>query len=161
MLRLLENFNLEEVQSAVKDALRLGALSFDAVKHLVLCRLGGRPPRLDLELYPYLPRVSVKPHIRQGLHDLAVGEGGMNDRPTLLLEHHLKELRLPSFLREYGKMAAQCVAEGVDQPNLSVAAGRTGTHRPPPADGATPHPGGPPPLRQEPGTPSTSRPSHR
>ncbi len=29
----------------------------------------------------------------------------MNDRPTLLLEHHLKELRLPSFLREYGKMA--------------------------------------------------------
>ena len=36
-----------------------GALSFDAVKHLVLCRLEGRPPRLDLELYPYLPRVSV------------------------------------------------------------------------------------------------------
>ena len=59
MLRLLENFNLEEVQSAVKDALRLGALSLDAVKHLVLCRLGGRPPRLDLEIYPYLPRVSV------------------------------------------------------------------------------------------------------
>ena len=59
VLRLLENFSLEEVQSAVKDALRLGALSFDAVKHLVLCRLEGRPPRLDLELYPYLPRVSV------------------------------------------------------------------------------------------------------
>ncbi len=30
----------------------------------------------------------------------------MNDRSTLLLEHHLKELKLPSFLREYGKMAA-------------------------------------------------------
>ena len=59
VLRLPENFNLEEVQSAVKDALRLGDLSFDAVKHLVLCRLEGRPPRLDLELYPYLPRVSV------------------------------------------------------------------------------------------------------
>ena len=40
----------------------------------------------------------------------------MNDRPTLLLEHHLKELKLPSFLREYGKMAAQCAAEGVDHP---------------------------------------------
>ena len=40
----------------------------------------------------------------------------MNDRSTLLLEHHLKELKLPSFLREYGKMAAQCAAEGVDQP---------------------------------------------
>ena len=40
----------------------------------------------------------------------------MNDRSTLLLEHHLKELKLPSFLREYSKMAAQCAAEGVDHP---------------------------------------------
>ena len=59
VLRLLESFRLEEVHRAVKDAIRLGALSFDAVKHLVLCRLEGRPPRLDLELYPYLPRVRV------------------------------------------------------------------------------------------------------
>ena len=59
VLRLLESFSLEEVQSAARDALRLGALSFDAVKHLVLCRPEGRPPRLDLELYPYLPRVRV------------------------------------------------------------------------------------------------------
>ena len=29
------------------------------MKHLVLCRLEGRTPRLDLELYPYLPRVRV------------------------------------------------------------------------------------------------------
>ena len=28
----------------------------------------------------------------------------MSDRSTLLLEHPLKELKLPSFLREYGKM---------------------------------------------------------
>ena len=55
----LRSFRMGEVQSAVKDALRLGAISFDAVKHLVLCRLEGRPPRLDLELYPYLPRVRV------------------------------------------------------------------------------------------------------
>ena len=30
------------------------------MKHLLLCRIEGRPPRLDLDLYPYLPRVSVK-----------------------------------------------------------------------------------------------------
>ena len=59
VLRLMESFQLEEVHAAVRDALRLGAVSFDAVKHLVLCRLEGRPPRLDLELYPYLPRVRV------------------------------------------------------------------------------------------------------
>ena len=40
----------------------------------------------------------------------------MNDQSALLLEHHLKELKLPSFLREYEKMAAQCAAEGVDHP---------------------------------------------
>ena len=40
----------------------------------------------------------------------------MNQRSILLLEHHLKELKLPSFLREYGKMAAQCASEGVDHP---------------------------------------------
>ena len=40
----------------------------------------------------------------------------MSGKSALLLEHHLKELRLPSFLREYGKMAAQCAAENVDHP---------------------------------------------
>ena len=50
VLRLMENFPEDKV---------LGAISFDAVKHLVLCRMEGRSPRLDLELYPYLPRVTV------------------------------------------------------------------------------------------------------
>ena len=38
----------------------------------------------------------------------------MSSKSTLLLEHHLKELKLPSFLREYGNMAARCAAENVD-----------------------------------------------
>ena len=41
----------------------------------------------------------------------------MSNRSTLLLEHHLKELRLPTFLREYRKLAAQCTAENVDHPD--------------------------------------------
>ena len=41
----------------------------------------------------------------------------MSDQSTLLLEHHLKELKLPTFLREYGKLAAQCAAEGVSHPD--------------------------------------------
>ena len=45
VLRLLETFSQQEVHRAVRDAIRLGALSFDAVKHLVLCRLEGRPPQ--------------------------------------------------------------------------------------------------------------------
>jgi transposase len=59
VLRLLETFRLEDVQAGVREALRLGALGFDAVKHLVLCRIERRPPKLDLTVYPYLPRVAV------------------------------------------------------------------------------------------------------
>ena len=41
----------------------------------------------------------------------------MSHQSTLLLERHLKELKLPSFLREYDKLAAQCAAEGVSHPD--------------------------------------------
>ena len=47
------------LHGAVKDALRLGAIGYDAVKHLVLCRIERRPPKLDLDIYPYLPRANV------------------------------------------------------------------------------------------------------
>ena len=57
--RLLEDFRLAHVSGAIQDALRLGAIGFDAVKHLVLCRLEHRPPRLDLAQYPHLPAPRV------------------------------------------------------------------------------------------------------
>ena len=38
----------------------------------------------------------------------------MSDTPLLLLAHHLKALRLPTFLREYDKVARQCASEGID-----------------------------------------------
>ena len=38
----------------------------------------------------------------------------MNEAPEPLLAHHLKTLRLPTFLREYEKQARICAAEGVD-----------------------------------------------
>ena len=59
VLRLMENFRKEEVHKAVRDALDLGAISFDAAKHLLLSRIENRPARLDLTLYPHLPRVRV------------------------------------------------------------------------------------------------------
>jgi transposase len=58
-LRLLETFPLSEVSQAIDDALRLPAISFDAVKHLLLCRIERRPARLDLENYPHLPAAQV------------------------------------------------------------------------------------------------------
>jgi hypothetical protein len=60
VLRLLETFSVPEVAQSVLDALHLGTISFDAVKHLLLCRLERRPPRLDLENYPHLPMAEVQ-----------------------------------------------------------------------------------------------------
>ena len=38
----------------------------------------------------------------------------MTDAPQVLLQHHLKKLRLPTFQSDYGKLAAQCAAEDKD-----------------------------------------------
>ena len=38
----------------------------------------------------------------------------MTDTPQVLLAHHLKSLKLPTFLREYDKQARQCATEGAD-----------------------------------------------
>jgi transposase len=60
ILRLFETFEMEHVHGAVCQALDLGAIGYDAIKHLVLCRVERRPPRLDLDCYPYLPRARVE-----------------------------------------------------------------------------------------------------
>lgn len=59
VLRLLESFDLDDLHVAIRNALHLGAVGFDAVKHLVLCQVEKRPPKLDLDVYPYLPRATV------------------------------------------------------------------------------------------------------
>ena len=59
VLRLIESFSLDDVRAAISEALERGVISFDAVKHLVLCRIEKRPPRLNLLAHPYLPRAEV------------------------------------------------------------------------------------------------------
>ena len=59
VLRLMEDFHQHQVEEAVAQALKLGAVSFDAVKMLLLARLENRPVRLDLTFYPYLPAATV------------------------------------------------------------------------------------------------------
>ena len=54
VLRLIEVFPQTAVAAAATDAIRLGAIGFDAVKQLVLARLEQRPVRLDLTAYPSL-----------------------------------------------------------------------------------------------------------
>ena len=44
----------------------------------------------------------------------------MSDTPQLLPAHHLKALRLPTFLREYDRQARQCAAGGADHVRYPV-----------------------------------------
>ena len=59
VLRLMEVFSTDEVAAAVRKSIARGSNGFDAVKHLVLCHIERRPPRLDMTVYPYLPRTHV------------------------------------------------------------------------------------------------------
>jgi hypothetical protein len=114
VLRLLITFRITDVEAGIQSALERGTIGFDAMKHLVLCRIERRPPRLDMTVYPYLPRAHVTVTSARDYRALLSGRWVMTDTPQLLLAHHLKALRLLTFLREYDKVAKQCVAEGVD-----------------------------------------------
>ena len=61
VLRLPERFDLAVLHLAINDALQMRAVSFDAIKHLMLCRVERRSPRLDqdLDVYPFLPRTNI------------------------------------------------------------------------------------------------------
>ena len=60
VLRLLEAMPRDIVSFAVTEAIRLGAIGFDAVKLIALARIERRPARLDLSAYPHLPKTTVK-----------------------------------------------------------------------------------------------------
>ena len=73
VLRLMEAFDIHDVAAAVRDAIERGAIGFDAVKHLVLCRIERRPPRLDMSIYPYLPKATVATTSARSYMDLLAG----------------------------------------------------------------------------------------
>ena len=75
VLRLMEVFPLDDVAAAARDAIARGAIGFDAVKHLILCRIERRPPRLDMTVYPYLPRATVATTTPRAYLDLLAGGG--------------------------------------------------------------------------------------
>ncbi len=60
VLRLMEAIPMEIVATAVTEAIRLGAIGFDAVKQIALARVERRPARLDLTAYPHLPKMDVR-----------------------------------------------------------------------------------------------------
>ena len=77
-----------------------GAIGYDAIKHLVLCRVERRPPRLDLDCLSLPATGAGRDHQALELPQPDVRDGGMSDTPQVLLQHHLKKLKLPTFQSE-------------------------------------------------------------
>ena len=114
VLRLLESFRLEELAGAVDDALqaRRDRLRCDQASGAVPHRAASAPAQPRRLSVP-----AARPgrnDVRQVVHEPAVGAPPMTDTPQVLLVHHLKTLKLPTFLSEYDKIARQCASEGVD-----------------------------------------------
>jgi transposase len=78
VLRLMEDFHQHQVEQAVSEALRLSAISFDAVKMLLLAKLQNRPARLDLTFYPYLPAATVGTTDPRAYLGLIAGSGSVS-----------------------------------------------------------------------------------
>ena len=111
VLRLVETFDLEVLHGAVKDALRLGAIGYDAVKHLVLCRIERRPPKLDLDIYPYLPRANVATtaadHVR---YLVRLTELELIDRERRMVERRIRQARFPAVKSLPSQACCACPA---------------------------------------------------
>ena len=114
VLRLLETFDLEVLHGAVKDALRLGAIGLR--RRQTPCAVPYRAtPAQTRPGYLSLPASGQRgDHGRRQLYELVGWRRVMTDTPQVLLAHHLKTLKLPTFLREYDKLARQCATEGAD-----------------------------------------------
>jgi hypothetical protein len=119
VLRLLEVFRAEDVLAGVRDSLARGVIGFDAVKHLMLCRIERRPPRLYLTVIPTCRKPTSRPLRRKPTWTCSRSRV-MTDTPQVLLAHHPRR-PLPTSCASTTSLARQCAADGVDHPAICFA----------------------------------------
>src|ERR1700704_1432784 len=149
VLRLMEVFRADEVAAAVRNAIARGAIGFDAVKHLVLCHIERRPPRLDMTVYPYLPRA----HVAMTSAKTYLGLGGQHhDRYAPTSARSSPEGTQAAHVPARARQARSAVRRrGPRSYPLSAAPGRTGADRPRTAHGGATVQRSAVPGREEPG----------
>ena len=129
-LRLIEVFPETRVAAAALDAIRLGAISFDAIKqprHRQGRTQTRKPRSRPLSLSARRER---QDNLSRRLYGSRFREGSMTAAapaaspapPQILLAHHLRQLKLPTFLREYEKVAAEAAREGLSIMSASSCA---------------------------------------
>ena len=114
VLRLLEAFELDDLHAAVKSSAAPGRSRLR--RRQAPPALPGReaPAKARSRRLPIPATGQRRPDLGRQLHVPGLGGCGMTEVPQILLAHHLKTLKLPTFLREYEKLARQCAAEGLD-----------------------------------------------
>ena len=151
VLRLLESVpDRRRGRRGAATRIARGAIGFDAVKHLVLCRIERRPPRLDLTVYPYLPRATVATTSARTLHGPA-RRGWRHDRhapaPARPSPQGAEAADVPARVRQ----ARPAVRRRGRRPSpLPAAPGRAGADRARAADGRAADQGGAVPGGQKP-----------
>ena len=154
----------------------MGAISFDAVRHLQLCRIERRPPRPDLANWPHLPMASVRttqagdymalrsPHrpcrharIRRWCDEYPAGNAHARYTADSTGASSPRHCVCPPSCAEYDKVARQCAQEKTDFPRYFTSPDRVAGVAGPrsPSHGA-PHPPGQIPQWSRASTVSTS-----
>ena len=119
VLRLMENFQPEEVHSpeSTWSCTRICPVPTLQQPRPGTTWLSWRGAGHDQQVHDVArtqPQATQAPHVPDGSPG---GEPVMTNKSTMLLEHNLKQLKLPTFLREYDKLASQCASEGADHPD--------------------------------------------
>jgi hypothetical protein len=120
-LRLIEIFPETLVAAAALDAIRLGAIASMRSSNSS-SRRSNTEPQTSISATPLSARRERQDNLGRRLYGSHFREGSMTAAapaaspapPQVLLAHHLRQLKLPTFLREYEKVAAEAAREGLD-----------------------------------------------
>ena len=94
VLRLMENFEMGDVHGAVRPALNMGAIGYDAVKHLLLCPHSKATAKAGPGYLSRPAQGQCRDNKARSLYESPGGGGRpMSAAPERLLHHHLKKLR--------------------------------------------------------------------
>ena len=117
VLRLMENFRKEGGAEGCEGCPGSGSHQLRRHEAPAPVQHRGQTGQVGPDPLPPPAQGQGGQDLSRGLHGPSGWRQTMSDRSTVLLQHHLKELKLPTFLREYEKMAALCASEGVDHPD--------------------------------------------
>jgi hypothetical protein len=112
----LEKHPPGQLRRAVEKGLAVRAITRDAIAQFLYPRQDWRATLFSLDGHPHLRAVRVAvPNLAR--LSRTGGRYGMNKEPSvLLLEHHLKVLKLLTFLRDCASVGAVCSQERADYP---------------------------------------------